>query len=162
MKRFRAFSLIEVVLALGVVTFALVAILGVFPAAFNLNRKAVDDTRAGELARMVIATIDAQCATFSNINCFGATLDLAGSDTDTPPVTLYAEYPSPNQPQITSVKATNSIYSLEIRFSNAPVIASPSTILPIGIVNQLQIRVRALSMTSTDFMEFIYLARKKN
>jgi len=149
------------VLAIGVVAFALVAILGVFPAAFSQSRKGVSDTRAAPLVRMIVATVDAQASTFNAINCFGATLDLAGSSTGTAAVMLYAAYPSPDQPQITNTKGTNSIYSIELKFNNTPPVA-PSTTLPTGTVNQLQFRIRGLNNVSTDYVEFIYLARKKN
>lgn len=158
-KRRAAFSLIEVVLALGVVAFALVAILGVFPAALSQNRKGVSDTRAAQLVKMIVATIDAQTATFSSINCFGATLDLAGSDKNTAPAQLYAAYPSPNQPDITNVRQPNSIYRIEIRFDNAPPIA-PAPTPPVGTLNQLQIRIRGLSSVTNDYLEFMYVARK--
>ncbi len=153
--------MIEVVLALGVVAFALVAILGVFPAAFSQNRKSISDTRAGQLARMMVSTIESQTATFSAIDCFGATLDLAASSTGTTPVLLYAAYPSPNQPEVTTAKNGDSIYSIEFRFNNTPALA-PSVTLPTGIVNQVQIRIRGISGTSTEFREFMYLFRKKD
>lgn len=159
MKRNKAFSIIEVVIALGVVAFALVAILGVFPAALSQNRKGISDTRAAQLSRMIVATVDAQSGTFTAIDCFGNTLNLATSGTGTTPVTLYAGYPSPNVPQITKDKNTNSIYSIELRFNNAPALA-PGVILPAGSVNQLQLRFRGLATNSTDFIEFMYLARK--
>lgn len=161
MKRTKAFSIIEVVIALGVVAFALVAILAVFPAALSQNRKGISDTRAAQLSRMVVATVDAQSSTFTAIDCFGTTLDLAASGTGTTPVILYAGYPSANVPQITKDMNTNSIYSIEIRFNNAPELA-PGVTLPAGTVNQLQLRFRGLATNSTDFIEFMYLARKKS
>ncbi len=154
------FSLIEVVIALGVVSFALVAILGVFPAAFSQNRKSISDTRAAQLARMIVSTIESQTATFTAIDCFGATLDLGASSTGTNPVFLYAAYPSPDQPVITATKDTNSIYTIELRFNNAPEVA-PAVTLPVGTVNQVQMRIRGVATTSTDFREFMYLFRKK-
>ena len=156
----RGFSLIEVVLALGVAAFSLVAILGVFPAAFSQNRKSISDTRAAQLARMVVSTIESQTATFSTIDCFGTTLNLTSSSTGTAATLLYAAYPSPNQPEITTAKNTNSIYSIELRYNNTPQVA-PSVTLPAGLVNQVQIRIRGIATTSTQFREFIYLFRKK-
>ena len=154
------FSLVEVVLALGVVAFSLVAVLGVFFAAFSQNRKGISDTRAAQLAQMIVSTIESQTASFSNINCFGATLNLTDSSSDTASVTLYASYSSPNQPEITATKDADSIYGVELRFNNTPEVA-PAVSLPAGTVNQLQIRVRGVSATSTDFIEFMYLVRKK-
>jgi uncharacterized protein (TIGR02598 family) len=159
-KRRSAFTLIEVALAIGVVAFALVATLGVFPAGLSEARKGVSDTRAAQLARMIVATIDSQASSFSSINCFGATLDLTNSSTTTAPALLYAEYPSPNEPLITKTQDASSIYTIEIHFNSVPPLA-PGVTLPGGAVNQLQIRVRGLVTTSTDFREFMYLARKK-
>ena len=65
-----SFSLVEVVLALGVISFALVAILGVFPIGLAANRTSISDTRAAQLVNAVVATIDAQCATFDNVQLF--------------------------------------------------------------------------------------------
>lgn len=154
------FSLVEVVLALGVIAFSLVAILGVLFAAFSQNRKGISDTRAAQLARMIVSTIEGQTASFSNINCFGATLNLTDASTETAPVMLYASYSSPNQPEIIATKDVNSIYGIELRFNNTPEVA-PAVSLPAGTVNQLQIRVRGVSATSTDFVEFMYVVRKK-
>ena len=109
---------------------------------------------------MIVSTIEGQTALFSNINCFGATLNLTDATTDTAPVMLDASYSSPNQPEIIATKDVNSIYSIELRFNNTPNVA-PAVSLPPGSVNQLQIRVRGVSATSTDFVEFMYLVRKK-
>lgn len=161
LREILGFSLIEVVLALGVVAFSLVAILGVFPAAFSQNRKGISDTRAAQLARMVVSTIEAQTITFSNIYCFGTTaLDLSTLTTSADPVLRYAAYPSPDQPVITDVKDANSIYTIELRFNNAPEVA-PSVTLPVGTVNQIQIRIRGVSAAAPDYLEFLYLIRKK-
>jgi len=51
MKRCGAFSLIEVTLALGVVAFALVAILGLVPVALRSAKDATEDTRVSLIAQ---------------------------------------------------------------------------------------------------------------
>lgn len=50
----RAFSLVEVVLAIGVVSFAFVAILGLLPAGMSQFRKAIDTSVAADIAQRVI------------------------------------------------------------------------------------------------------------
>jgi type II secretory pathway pseudopilin PulG len=58
MKRQRgAFSLVEVVLALGVVGFALLAIIGLLPIALQSDRGSIQETRANHLADAVFAVI---------------------------------------------------------------------------------------------------------
>lgn len=156
-----SFSLVEVVLALGVIAFALVAILGVFPIGLAANRLSINDTRAAELAKAVSATIDAQAATFSAINCYGATLDLATFDASSAPQKLYASYPSPSQPTITNTQTADSIYTIELRFDNDPVVTPSGTKLGAGKLNQIQIRMTGKSSNSGS-VEFFYLARKKN
>ena len=51
MKRSRAFTLVEVALALGVIAFALVAVVGMIPTALQSARDAVDLTRTSMIAQ---------------------------------------------------------------------------------------------------------------
>ena len=55
-----AFSLVEVVLALGVISFAIVAILGVFPLGLSTSRSAQDETRAPQIAQTILASLASQ------------------------------------------------------------------------------------------------------
>src|SRR5882757_6098701 len=50
----RAFSLIEVVLAVGVVAFAFVAILGLIPAGMTQFRQAIDTSVCAQIAQRII------------------------------------------------------------------------------------------------------------
>jgi len=61
----RAFSLVEVVLAIGVVSFAFVALMGLLPAGMQQFRKAIDTTVAAEIAQRVID--DAQQTDFDTL-----------------------------------------------------------------------------------------------
>ena len=45
MKQPNAFSLVEVAISVGIIGFALIAILGLLPIGLHLSKKAVDDTR---------------------------------------------------------------------------------------------------------------------
>ena len=58
--RQRAFSLVEVVLALGVISFAIVAILGVLPVGLSTSHSAQDDTRAAHIAQSILGTLTSQ------------------------------------------------------------------------------------------------------
>jgi uncharacterized protein (TIGR02598 family) len=58
--RLFGFSLVEVVLALGVIGFAIVAILGVFPVGLKTSHSAQDETRAAEIAQDILASIASQ------------------------------------------------------------------------------------------------------
>ena len=153
------FSLIEVVLALGVISFALVAIFGVFPTGLAASRWSVSDTRAAQLANAVATTIDSQSMTFDSIDCFGAPLNLKTLNKTAAPVVLHASYSSPNQPEITSAPTANSIYTIELRFDNEPEIA-PGTTLAAGKLNQIQMRFRGKSADATT-TEFFFTARNK-
>ena len=55
-----AFSLVEVVLALGVIAIAITAILGVFPVALTTGHSAQDETRAAQIAQSILATFSGQ------------------------------------------------------------------------------------------------------
>ena len=109
-----------------------------------------------------LGTIDSQCSTFGSINCYGAPLNLSSLKKGDAPVTLYATYPTSypgGQPTI-STSATNSIYSIELRFDNNPPLVSGGTGIGAGKLNLIEIRVYGKSHTEGS-MEFFYLARNK-
>jgi len=58
-----AFSLVEVVLALGVIAIAITAILGVLPVALSTGHSAQDDTRAAQIAEDMISAMASQAPT---------------------------------------------------------------------------------------------------
>jgi uncharacterized protein (TIGR02598 family) len=66
--RTRSFSLIEVVIALGVITVGIVGILAVFPTALQTGHSAQDETRAAHIAQSVFGSLVAQAPSqFSNV-----------------------------------------------------------------------------------------------
>ena len=58
--RRRAFSLVEVTLALGIVTFGLVGVVGVLPTALASGRQSLDQNRAASVANTVFASFRSQ------------------------------------------------------------------------------------------------------
>ena len=56
----RAFSLVEVTLALGIVTFVLVAVIGVMPAALSSGRQSFDQNRAAAVANTLFSSFRSQ------------------------------------------------------------------------------------------------------
>lgn len=55
-----AFSLVEVTLALGIVTFALVGVIGILPVAMTSSRQSIDRNRAAAVASTVYASFRSQ------------------------------------------------------------------------------------------------------
>jgi hypothetical protein len=110
----RGFSLMEVTTALGVISFALIALLGVFPLGLENSRVSVSETRASQLTRMVYSTLatemSASPVTTSSstpgIHCFSTTLAplaLAADGADASSLqdvttTLYVSYLFKGQP----------------------------------------------------------------
>jgi uncharacterized protein (TIGR02598 family) len=154
------FSLVEVVVAMGLISFAMIAILAFFPSGLSSNRSSVQDTRAAQIANAIAGTIDSQASTFSNVKCYGLTLDLTASSTMAdPPKLLYASYPSNaagDQPSI-STSSTDSIYSIELRFDNNPVAAAS---IGAGKASLMEIRVFGKAVNEGP-VEFFFLARSK-
>ena len=161
----RAFSLIEVTLSIGIVAFALIAILSVFPIGVSQDRSNIKDTRGAQIANAIMASIDSQCNAFTSVNCFGLTVNLSTLNNFAgAPLLLYASFPDPSQPVINTTKA-GSIYTVELRFENNPGIVydssnNPTVTLGAGKLSRVQIRV--LGQTNTvDSTNFFYIARKK-
>ena len=118
--RARGFSLMEVVTALSVISFALVALLGVFPIGLENSRTSVNETRAAQLSRMVFSTLRSE--PFQAVPCFGETqtLDLSVLDTFPAgdPALLHVSYGVNEEPKIVRATAApeDAIYRIELRF----------------------------------------------
>ena len=137
------------------------AILGVFPTGLAANRSSVSDTRAAQIADAVTATIDAQGAAFSNVQCYGLTLDLTALTTGAADKkNLYVSYPSPTTPVISATQTADSIYTVELQFNNNPPLTSAPTVLGAGKLNRIQLRIFGRSRTE-GVVEMFFLARNK-
>jgi len=97
------FSLVEVVVALGVIGFALIAILGLFPMAMTASRASQDETRSAFIAQFIFSHIQSQHPTNGS---FPLGLDPSSTSTLngntafklTNAVTLYAIYDADGKP----------------------------------------------------------------
>jgi uncharacterized protein (TIGR02598 family) len=131
-----AFSLAEVVLALGAIAIAIVAILGVFPLALRTGHSAQHQTRAPQIAQAILSSVVSQAQTqFDNVQLQlgGNTLsiDLTASSSPTTP-TLYVD----NDGNFTQ-DATTAAYAIYLFANNSP----PG--FPSGAANQVTVRVTA-------------------
>lgn len=134
LRRRSAFSLVEVVLALGVVSFAIVAILGILPAGLQTGHSAQDETRAAQIAQAIIASIASQAPSqFDNVQ-----VQLNDSQNSTVPLhlsaaetkTLYADNDGRLIPTV-----TGAAYSVSVTTNNSPAGFDP------GYANQVTVRV---------------------
>jgi Tfp pilus assembly protein PilV len=65
----QGFSLVEIVLALGIIAFALIAVLAVFPIGLTTQHSAQDDTRTAQIAGDILSSIASQAqASWPNAN----------------------------------------------------------------------------------------------
>jgi Tfp pilus assembly protein PilV len=87
-RRQLAFSLVEVVLALGVIAVGVVAILGLFPTALQTSHAAQDETRAPQIAQDIIASISSQAQS--------ALSSPSPSPAPSPAAIVYQPQPSPS------------------------------------------------------------------
>jgi uncharacterized protein (TIGR02598 family) len=112
-----SFSLVEVVLALGVISFALLAIIGLFPTALQSGRASIQETRANHLAEQVFSTLRSQPFTAANMSLLGgnSVIDLSTANTPTGAQgsLIYATYEG------TFVSGTD-YFTIEIKFRNSP------------------------------------------
>jgi len=107
-----AFSLLEVVIAMGVITVGIVGVLAVFPTALQTGHSAQDETRAAHIAQSVFGSLVAQAPSqFNNVQLplsNGVTrIDLR--TTLSPAVTLYAD----NDGKLIN-SVTNATYAVPI------------------------------------------------
>lgn len=133
MKRSRAaFSIVEVVLALGVIGFALLAIIGLLPIGLQSGRASIQETRATHLASDVFTTLRSQPFTAASLSLLGgsSTINLMTENTaqGSQGPLLYADYEG-------RFVGAPDYFKIEIRFRNAPDGLVPQT------ANQVTLRI---------------------
>ena len=115
-RRRKAFSLLEVVIALGVIAVGIVGVLAVFPTALQTGHSAQDETRAAHIAQSVFGSLVAGAPSrFSAVLLppTSVTIDLTASSSPTSP-TLYAD----NDGKLIPTAAT-AAYAIFIYTNNA-------------------------------------------
>jgi Tfp pilus assembly protein PilV len=122
----RAFSLVEVVLAIGIIAFAVIAILAIVPTALGTSHSAQDQTRAPQIAQSILSSFVAQAQTqFTTVAVPisspspAPALDLSSSNlpvtAPSPAAFLYAD----NNGTV-SASPSGAVYSVIIGTNNAP------------------------------------------
>jgi Tfp pilus assembly protein PilV len=82
-KHCAAFSLVEVALALGVMSFCLIALFGLLPIGVTSNQTAVEQTMAGSIATSIAADLFATPRTRGTSTCYGFNVASATNVTQT-------------------------------------------------------------------------------
>ena len=122
--RTHSFSLLEVVIALGVIAVGIVGVLAVFPTALQTGHSAQDETRAAHIAQSVFGSLVAGATSqFNAVIPFSPlpspaptplSINLTTGSGTTPAVTLYADNDGNLIPN-----STNSAYAIFIYTNNA-------------------------------------------
>jgi uncharacterized protein (TIGR02598 family) len=107
-----AFSLVEVVLAIGVVSFAVLATVGLLSVASDTNKRAKDEGSAARLAA----------------NEFERMRSLSAASTfwSTHPLTYATRYFDSNLTDLGTASNSNAVYQVQISFVEAPLPGSPT------------------------------------
>jgi uncharacterized protein (TIGR02598 family) len=133
--RTRGFSLLEVVIAMGVITVGVVGVLAVFPTALQTGHSAQNETRAAHIAQSVLGSLVSQAPSqFSNVRILlsdGVTLSPPINLTTSSSYTLYAG----NDGQLIN-STTSATYTITIYTNNSvPGFTDPSS------ANEVTVRV---------------------
>jgi uncharacterized protein (TIGR02598 family) len=154
--RTRSFSLLEVVIALGVITVGIVGVLAVFPTALQTGHSAQDETRAAHIAQSVFGSLVAQAPSqFSNVRLplypppspSPAPIDL----TTTSSYSLYAD----NDGQLTNSVA-NATYSITIYTNNAvPGFTDPASANAVTVRVAWPATAPAANQTFRDYVRIV-------
>jgi len=119
-----SFSLVEVVLAIGVISFAIVAILGLMPVGLSTSHSAQDETRTPQIAQSILSSFAGQAQSqFTAValplpspsSVPSLDLSMSNSSVTNPALFLYAD----NYGNL-STSATNAIYSISVGTNNTP------------------------------------------
>ena len=152
-----AFSLLEVVIALGVITVGIVGVLAVFPTALQTGHSAQDETRAAHIAQSVFGSLVAQAPSqFSNVQIrlsdgvtLSPSIDLR--TTLSPAVTLYAD----NDGKLTNSAAT-ATYAITIYTNNAvPGFTDPASANAVTVRVAWPANAPAANQTFRDYVRIV-------
>jgi Tfp pilus assembly protein PilV len=152
--RTAAFSLLEVVIALGVITVGIVGVLAVFPTALQTGHSAQDETRAAHIAQSVFGSLVASAPLqFSAVPLPPTTVsvDLTASHPSPTPPALYAD----NYGTLTS-SATNAAYAIFIYTNNSvPGFTDPGTANLVTVRVAWPANAPAANQTFRDYVRII-------
>jgi type II secretory pathway pseudopilin PulG len=164
-RRQLAFSLVEVVLALGVIAVGVIAILGVFPTALQTGHSAQDETRAPEIAQTIFGSLIAQASSQFN----GVQVPVSGGVSPSINLTLSTSSPSPspapnptpyalfanNDGQLAN-SSTNSTYAITIYTNNSvPGFTDPSSANAVTVRVAWPANAPAANQTYRDYVRII-------
>jgi Tfp pilus assembly protein PilV len=160
--RTHSFSLLEVVIALGVIAVGIVGVLAVFPTALQTGHSAQDETRAAHIAQSVFGSLVAGASSqFSNVQLplspspspapTPLSINLTTGSGTTPAVTLYAD----NDGNLVA-NSTNAAYAIFIYTNDSvPGFTDPAS------ANQVTVRVAwpanapAANQTFRDYVRIV-------
>ena len=188
LRRTTGFSLIEVTLALGIVTFALVGVVGVLPVALNSCRQSFDETRAAAVANTVFTSFRSQ--PFQAVCYVDEQFDASGNPLPTPAVppldlnastsantlNMYATFLDagtvPATPdafgdqrhlRFERVQATAADYLITMHFNNQPTGMSIAPQTGVSAqANQVELVVSAVSRPQTVYHFMSTVANRSN
>lgn len=128
--RARAFSLVEVVLAVGVVAFAFVAIMGLLPAGMTQFRQAIDTSVCAQIAQRVI--MEAQQTDFDILTDSANIVSPTAGQTFQAPTKAngalrYFDEQGNEIPATGSTAPTNTIYQVNTRIMLMPTLPGSDT-----------------------------------
>jgi len=160
----RGFSLAEVVIALGVITVGIVAVLGIFPAALQTAHSAQDETRAAHIAQSIFGSLVASAPShFTNAPLplypspspgpAPLSLDLTSNSGTTPALTLYAD----NDGNLRS-NLTNAAYAIFI-YTNNSVPGFTDSVSANAVTVRVAWPANALAMNQT-FRDYVRIVSK--
>jgi hypothetical protein len=153
--RTSSFSLLEVVIALGVITVGVVGVLAVFPTALQTGHSAQDETRAAHIAQSVFGSLVAQAPTqFNGVQIRlsdGVTLGPSINLTTTSSYSLYAG----NDGQLINAVA-NATYLITIYTNNAvPGFTDPASANAVTVRVAWPASAPAANQTFRDYVRIV-------
>lgn len=151
-RRF-GFSLVEVVLALGVISFAIVAILGLIPTGLQTSHSSQDETRAAQIAQTILSSMASQAQ-----RQFTAVTVPTNDSSTIPPFDLTSSGTTPiyadNAAKL-SANAAGAVYAITVTTNSSP------TGLDAGYVNQVTVSIAwpagaaSANQTKRDYVRLI-------
>jgi|SRR5437899_3119816 len=156
------FSLVEVVIALGIITVGVTAVLALFPTALQSGHSAQDETRAAHIAQSVFGSLVAGASSqFTNVRLplyaspspapTPLSINLTTNSGTTPAVTLYADNNGNLFPN-----STNAAYAIFLYTNNSvPGFTDPASANAVTVRIAWPANAPAANQTFRDYVRIV-------
>ncbi len=115
-RQAQGFSLIELLLALGIASFCLIPLLGLLPVGLRNDQSSNEQTRMANIATLIVRDMTSVSSTNTTTPLYGFQIPAAGGTANTSPQTLYLAPDGSETGTVGTAPGSTAFYRVSIAF----------------------------------------------